>query len=53
MIVIAAPMGKPYRISSEMVWPIQRVAPAPGSIVMRKGRSYIVQPDGSEREYKR
>lgn len=53
MIVLAATMGKPYRISSDLVWPIQRVPFAPGNIVMRTGRWYIVQPDGSQKEYRR
>ena len=50
---LAAPAGKPYRISSDDAWPLRRVTPAPGPIVQHPDGWRVVGPDGSLREWVR
>ena len=49
----AAPLGKPYRISSDDAWPLRRVTPAPGTIVQHPDGWRVVQQDGTLAPYAR
>lgn len=45
-LATAAPLGKPYRVSSDSVWPLRRPTPAPGTIVQHRDGWMVVGADG-------